>query len=163
MGEYKIILSWFISYLKHNYFLYSEKISTIDIIQNWVFAHAYKQTTGCAFLSSNMHNFQWSMIFFLQPTAVLSAEALINIGNKGKSNYLWLNYKFRVVPRISNTQNICSLLNFRGLQTWRGAQWGEVLHVFSTGVIHNPSLSQLCEKGENESMESYKPLPQPVV
>lgn len=53
--------------------------------------------------------------FFLQPTAVLSAEALINIGNKGKSNYLWLNYKFRVVPRISNTQNICSLLNFRGL------------------------------------------------
>lgn len=45
MGEYKIILSWFISYLKHNYFLYSEKISAIDIIQNWVFAHAYKQTT----------------------------------------------------------------------------------------------------------------------
>lgn len=40
---------------------------------------------------------------------------------------------------------------------------GEVLHVFSTGVIHNPSLSQLCEKGENESMESHKPLPQPVV
>lgn len=103
------------------------------------------------------------MIFFLQPTAVLSAEALINIGNKGKSNYLWLNYKFRFVPRISNTQNICSLLNFRGLQTWRGAQWGEVLHVFSTGVIHNPSLSQLCEKGENESMESHKPLPQPAV
>lgn len=99
------------------------------------------------------------MIFFLQPTAVLSAEALINIGNKGKSNYLWLNYKFRVVPRISNTQNICSLLNFRGVEP-RG---GKVLHVFSTGVIHNPSLSQLCEKGENESMESHKPLPQPAV
>lgn len=49
------------------------------------------------------------MIFFLQPTAVLSAEALINIGNKGKSNYLWLNYKFRVVPRISNTQNLLTL------------------------------------------------------
>lgn len=34
---------------------------------------------------------------------------------------------------------------------------GKVLHVFSTGVIHNPSLSQLFEKGENESMESHKP------